>query len=65
MTTEPGWVLVVVRDAVRRMSLFHLLEWAGHRATVVDSGRAILAMLRPEPFDLVLLYVSMAAGDGY
>src|SRR5688572_27254451 len=54
-TTEPGWVLVVVGDAVRRMALFRLLEWAGHRATVVDTARAALAMLRTEPFDLVIL----------
>lgn len=65
MTREPGWVLVVVEDAVRRMALFRLLEWAGHRATVVDSGRAALAMLHSEPFDLVLLDASMPARDGY
>jgi DNA-binding response OmpR family regulator len=61
-TAEPGWVLVVVGDAVRGMALFRLLEWAGQRATVADTARAALAMLRTEPFDLVLLDVST---DGY
>lgn len=64
-TREPGWVLVVADDAVRRMALFRLLEWAGHRATVVDTGRAALAMLATEPFDLVLLDASMPERDGY
>ena len=53
-----GWVLVVSGDAVRRMMLFRLLEREGHRATVVDDARAALAMLRDEPFDLVLLDIS-------
>jgi hypothetical protein len=26
---EPGWVLVVMEDAMGRMALFRLLEWAG------------------------------------
>jgi PleD family two-component response regulator len=61
--TEPGWVLVVVEDVTRGMALFRLLEWAGHRATVVDTGDEALAMLRAEPFDLVLLDASMPEKD--
>jgi two-component system chemotaxis response regulator CheY len=55
MLTQPGWILVVAGDAVRRMALFRLLEQEGLRATVVDDGHAALAMLRTEPFDFVLL----------
>ena len=51
-------------DAERRMTLFRLLEWAGHRATVVDTPRGMLEMLETEPFDLVLLDASPAL-DGY
>ena len=61
--TEPGWVLVVVEDVTRGMALFRLLEWAGHRATVVDTGEEAVAMLRSEPFDLVLLDASMPEKD--
>ena len=64
MAREPGWVLVVVDDAVRRMALFRLVEWAGHRATVADTGRAGLTMLHREPFHVVLLDVSIAERDG-
>jgi len=55
MLSQPGWILVVAGDAVRRMALFRLLEREGLRATVVNDGHAALAMLRTEPFDLVLL----------
>ena len=64
MAREPGWVLVVVDDAVRRMALFRLVEWAGHRATVADTGRAGLTMLHREPFHVVLLDVSIVERDG-
>jgi len=37
------------------MALFRLLEREGLRASVVDDGQAALAMLRTEPFDVVLL----------
>jgi adenylate cyclase len=58
MTGQQAWMLVVDDDAVRRMTLFRLLEREGHRATVADGGEAALAMLRAEPFDVVLLGVS-------
>jgi DNA-binding response OmpR family regulator len=64
-TREPGWVLVVVEDAMRGMALFRLLEWAGHRATVVHSGRAALDLIDTEPFDLVLLDASMPEPEGF
>ena len=55
-------MLVVARDAVRAMTLFRLLEWAGHRATVADTARSALEMLGREPFELVLLDASMPDG---
>jgi len=55
MTRQPGWLLGVAGDAVRRMALFHLLEREGLRATVADDTHAALTMLRTEPFALVLL----------
>jgi adenylate cyclase len=64
-TREPGWVLVVVEDAMRGMALFRLLEWAGHRATVVHSGRAALDLIDTEPFDLVFLDASMPEPEGF
>ena len=54
-TRQPGWLLGVAGDAVRRMALFHLLEREGLRATVADDTHAALTMLRTEPFALVLL----------
>lgn len=60
---KPGWVLVVAADAAWRLSLFHLLEREGHRATVADDGRAALALLRAEPFDMVLLDMSSHPPD--
>src|SRR5713101_7325396 len=55
---QRGWILVVAGDAGRRMALFRLLERKGLRATVVNDGHEALAMLRTEPFDLVLLDAS-------
>jgi PleD family two-component response regulator len=63
-TREPGWVLVVMQDAMRGMALFRLLEWAGHRATVVHSGRAALDLIDTD-FDLVLLDASMPEPEGF
>ncbi|MGH2721316.1 MAG: response regulator [Actinomycetota bacterium] len=60
--TDPGWVLVVAADAVRGMALFRLLEWAGHRANVVDTARSALEMLEREPFELVLLDATLPDG---
>lgn len=63
-TGEPGWALVVAEDATRRMALFHLLEWAGHRATVAGTAREALTLLEAEPFDLVLLDAMAGSGAG-
>jgi DNA-binding response OmpR family regulator len=63
MRRQQGWMLVVAGDAVRRMTLFRLLEREGHRATVADDGGAALAMLRAEPFDMVVLDVTNSLPD--
>ena len=64
-TGQPGWVLVVDDDATDRLLLFGLLERVGHHATVTDNGETALDLLRAEPFDLVLLDLSMPDLDGF
>ena len=62
--TTPAWVLVVDDDASDGMALFRLLEQVGHHATVSASGSAALELLRAEPFDVVLIDLTTANGDG-
>lgn len=63
--TPPGWVLVVDDDATDRMAAFRLLEREGHQATVADGAGAALELLRAEPYDLVLLDLTMPDPDGH
>src|SRR5688572_20922668 len=59
-----GWILVADPDLDDRMLLFNLLEHEGHRATVVGDGREALALLRGEPFDLLLVDLGVPGTDG-
>jgi CheY-like chemotaxis protein/predicted ester cyclase len=49
-----GWILVADHDVEDGMLLFRLLERDGHRATVVGDSSEALALLRAEPFDVLL-----------
>jgi two-component system cell cycle response regulator len=58
-------ILVVDDDPVNRMLLFRDLERDGHRVATAEDGGPALALLRTEPFDVVLLDVLMPELDGY
>ncbi len=62
---EPGCrVLLAEDDQTNRNLMLLLLEKMGHRVTAVENGRRALEVLTAEPFDLVLMDVSMPELDG-
>lgn len=65
MPTEPGCVLVVDDNKMNRLLIARHLEHQGHRVAFAENGRQALAMLRSQPFDLVLLDIEMPEMDGY
>ncbi|HKW80205.1 MAG TPA: adenylate/guanylate cyclase domain-containing protein [Casimicrobiaceae bacterium] len=58
-------LLVVDDNKVNRLLLTRSLELQGHAVASAENGRVALAMLRREPFDLVLLDVEMPEVDGF
>ena len=65
MTEASASILVVDDDPINRMLLSRNLERQGHRVATTEDGRQALAVLRAEPFDVVLLDVLMPELDGY
>jgi CheY-like chemotaxis protein len=65
VTEAPASILVVDDDPINRMLLSRDLERQGHRVATTEDGRRALAVLRAEPFDVVLLDVLMPELDGY
>jgi PAS domain S-box-containing protein len=58
-------VLLAEDNAVNRKVALAMLERLGHRVVVVEDGRAALAALEAQPFDLVLMDVQMPEMDGF
>ena len=58
-------VLVVDDNKVNRLVLGRTLEREGHAVSVATNGREALAMLRAEPFELLLLDMEMPELDGF
>jgi len=65
VTEASASILVVDDDPINRMLLSRNLERQGHRVATAEDGRRALAVLRAEPFDVVLLDVLMPELDGY
>ena len=61
----PGRLLVVDDNKVNRLLLGRGLEHQGHTVAFAENGVHALAMLRSQPFDLVLLDIQMPEMDGY
>jgi adenylate cyclase len=59
-----GRILVVDDDRINRTLLARGVEQAGHFVRTADNGRDALALLRQEPFDVVLLDIVMPELDG-
>ena len=59
-----GALLVVDDDEDNRDLLYRRLERHGYTATAAASGHEALALLRQDPFDLVLLDITMPILDG-
>ena len=57
-------VLIVDDDPDIREALQAVLELDGHVVTALESGAAVLELLRRCPFDLILLDVMMPGIDG-
>ena len=60
-----GHILVVDDNKLNRMKLTHCLRQEGYSSDTAEDGRQALAMLRAQPFDLVLLDILMPEMDGY
>jgi two-component system, OmpR family, alkaline phosphatase synthesis response regulator PhoP len=65
MTTETPRVLVVDDEENLALGIAENLEAEGYLTAVAHDGRAGLARLRAEPWDLVVLDVMMPELDGY
>jgi class 3 adenylate cyclase/CheY-like chemotaxis protein len=63
--TQPSSVVVVDDNEMNRDMLCSLLEADGHKTSVAENGRLGLALIRSQPFDLVLLDVMMPEMNGY
>jgi DNA-binding response OmpR family regulator len=65
MTDYQGHILVVDDHKPNRIKISFAVKKLGHTADVAEDGRQALAMLREQPFDLVLLDIIMPELDGY
>jgi len=65
MKPDPGRVLVVDDNEANRDLLARRVQRMGHTATVAEDGVRSLALMRKEPFDLVLLDIMMPQMNGY
>ncbi len=63
-THRPLRVLLAEDNAVNQRLAARLMEKRGHTVVLVSTGRAALAALAQEPFDLVLMDVQMPDMDG-
>ena len=58
-TPEQGHILVVDDYPMNRLKLVRLLQQQGHTVAQAGDGEQALAMLREQPFDVVLLDLLM------
>ncbi|MDO3378520.1 hybrid sensor histidine kinase/response regulator [Geoalkalibacter halelectricus] len=58
-------ILLAEDNAVNRLVALRMLEKLGLRAEAVNDGRAALAALDAQPYDLVLLDIQMPECDGF
>lgn len=65
MINEPGHILIVDDHSTNRLKLSMGLKKQGHTVGAAENGLQALAMLREQPFDLVLLDIMMPEMDGY
>lgn len=65
MSNDQGHILVVDDHKPNRIKISFAVKKLGHSADVAEDGRQALAMLRAQPFDLVLLDIIMPELDGY
>ncbi len=60
----PKRILVVDDNSVNRDLLNKMLELAGHRVTMADGGQAAIDQAGAQPFDLILMDISMPGVSG-
>jgi CheY-like chemotaxis protein len=65
MTNAQGHILVVDDHKPNRIKISFAVKKLGYTAEVAEDGRRALALLREQPFDLVLLDIIMPELDGY
>ncbi|HEX5692948.1 MAG TPA: response regulator, partial [Roseiflexaceae bacterium] len=65
MPARVGVILVVDDNAINRETLAAHLEIDRHVVTPAEGGLQALALLRAQPFDVVLLDLMMPEMDGF
>ena len=60
-----GHILIVDDIHVNRLKLARMLEQQGHTVVAAGNGQQALALLREQPFDVVLLDLVMPEMDGF
>ena len=58
-------ILIAEDNPVNQKLMSRMIERQGHRVQVADTGKAALAALAQEPFDLVLMDCQMPEMDGF
>ncbi|MCB2147835.1 MAG: sigma-54 dependent transcriptional regulator [Deltaproteobacteria bacterium] len=64
MTAKKETLLVVEDEDLARKNLVHILDREGYDVTGVDSGEKAIALLKDQPFDLVITDFKMGRVDG-
>jgi CheY-like chemotaxis protein len=58
-------ILLAEDNVVNQLLMQRLLNKRGHRVTIADTGKAVLAALERDSFDLVFMDVQMPELDGF
>jgi PAS domain S-box-containing protein len=62
---RPLKILLAEDDAINQKVAVKMLQYAGHRVKVVETGKEAVDSFQQEKFDLILMDINMPVMDGY